>query len=105
MDHGSGRACGRGWSVGRAAAVVGGSGECAVRGEGRGESGDSWLIEVVECGEEGGELSGGGLRNCSGGSSGSSKPGVEKVAVVGVGRMVVGWSSGSSSAVGEAVVA
>ena len=39
-DHGSGGACGGG-SSGEGRAVVGGSFECAVRGEGPEESGDS----------------------------------------------------------------
>ena len=75
----------------------------SVRGEGLEESGDSGLMEEVEWGVAGGVVSGGGLRNCNGGSSGSSAPGVEKVVIVGAGRMAVGGSSGSSS-IGVAVV-
>ena len=82
---------------------MGGSVVCAVRGEGLEESGDSWLMEEGEWGVLGGDVAGGGLRNCSGGSSGSSAPGVEKVVIVGAGRVLVGRSSGSSS-IGVAVV-
>ena len=75
----------------------------SVRGEGLEGSGDSGLMEEVEWGVAGGVVSGGGLKNCNGGSSGSSAPGVEKVAIVGAGRVMVGRSSGSSS-IGVAVV-
>ena len=59
MDHGSGRACGRGLSGSGATAGVGGSVECGVRGVSCGESGGSWLVEDdVEDGTVGGEVSG-----------------------------------------------
>ena len=74
-----------------------------MRGEGLGELWDPGLMDEVEWGVAGGVVSGGGLRNCNGGSSGSSAPGVEKVVIVGAGRVMVGRSSGSSS-IGVAVV-
>ena len=99
IDQGSGRTCGRGWSAAGDAEVTDGAGEeCTVRGVCSGELGDSWL--VADGGEEGwagnGEVSGRGLRTCSGGSSGLSRPGVVKVAMVGGGRRVA-WEGSSES--------
>ena len=101
MVHGS-SGIGGSWSAGWGEVAVGGS-LGSVRGEGLGELWDPGLMDEVEWGVAGGVVSGGGLKNCNGGSSGSSAPGVEKVVIVGAGRVMVGRSSGSSS-IGVAVV-
>ena len=101
MVHGS-SGIGGSWSVGWGVVAVGGPLESA-RGEELGELREPGLRDAVECGEAGGDVSGGGLKNCNGGSSGSIAPGVEKVVIVGAGRMALGGSSGSSS-IGVAVL-